>query len=68
MPTDCSVLRTLEIVHPFVFRTIVLHTQGCLCLWMHLYFPLVTQGIDLVSELRHILVGHDTLALSNQCQ
>ena len=33
-----------------------------------LYFPLVAQGIDLVRELRHILVGHDTLALRNQCQ
>ena len=53
---------------PFVFRTIVLHTQGCLCLWMHLYLPLIAQGIDLVRELRHILVGHDALALRNQCQ
>lgn len=33
-----------------------------------LYLPLVAQGIDLVRELRHILVGHDTLALRNQCQ
>ena len=66
--TDFSVLRTLEIVPPSLFRTIVLHTQGCLCLWMHLYLPLIAQGIDLVRELRHILVGHDALALRNQCQ
>lgn len=33
-----------------------------------LYLPLVAQGIDLVSELRHILVSHDALALRNQCQ
>ena len=33
-----------------------------------LYFPLVAQGIDLVRELRHILVGHNTLAPRNQCQ
>ena len=35
---------------------------------MHLYFPFVTQGIDLVGELGHVLIGHDTLALGNQRQ
>ena len=70
MPTDCSVLRTHtflpNIPHIVGLSSYILRVvcaYGCT-----LYLPLIAQGIDLVRELRHILVGHDALALRNQCQ